>query len=58
MNIIKYIWLYWEKNTFVNRYGDIIVKKGERLHSTEKNPWTLSKPETITVKVISFINIF
>jgi hypothetical protein len=46
----QYIWLYWEKQIFVNKYGGIIVRKGERLHSTEKNPWTLPQPETYTVK--------
>ena len=46
----QYIWLYWERSTFIDRYGDIIVKRGERLHSIEKNPWPLPQSETYTVK--------
>ena len=47
------IWAYWKYNDFVDRYGNLIVSTGERLHSHEWNPWTL--PPVATGKLRDYV---
>ncbi len=48
------IWAYWKYNDFMERYGDLVVSSGERLHSHEWNPWTL--PPVTTGKLRDYVD--
>jgi hypothetical protein len=47
------IWAYWEKEEFINRYGDLVLLSGERMYSKERNPWQLEP--VISLKLSDWI---